>query len=422
MKWQQSNIDDERAASLNPRRHGCLRARLGDFAHCAGGNVAMMFGLAVIGVIGATGLAIDFTRQSHATSALQSAIDSVALAVAKDVDQLNAAQLSAKAQAIFDGMTGSRSLAGLRLATVYTTSPNRSLSVSVDSTMPSLFGGLFGISSLPLKAGAVIPISTRPAEITLVMDNTGSMSGRNKMTELKKAATNLVNAMQSASASGGNEIRIALVPFAKSVKIGTGAVAEPWIDWSGYHRPQSNWTGCVDDRDQPHDVSATIPTNDPDTRYPASDCNLAPIMPMTNNWNALKTRIASMTANGNTNLTIGLAWGMNMMLPGRPLSAASNEPEKFNHYMILLTDGLNTQNRWTTSTVAIDARTLEACARVKAAGIKLFTVRVIEGNANLLRSCASSPEMFYDVSDASQLTAVFDQIGAAVKNALYLQR
>ena len=90
--------------------------------------------------------------------------------------------------------------------------------------------------------------------------------------------------------------------------------------------------------------------------------------------------------------------------------------------MILLTDGVNTQNRWTSNSVSIDARTLEACSKIKAAGIQLFTVRVIDGNANLLKSCATSPDMFYDVSDASQLSAVFDKIGTAVKNALYLQR
>ena len=41
--------------------------------------------------------------------------------------------------------------------------------------------------------------------------------------------------------------------------------------------------------------------------------------------------------------------------------------------IILLTDGQNTQNRWTSSTTSIDARTQKACDNAKAANIKLYT-------------------------------------------------
>jgi hypothetical protein len=38
-------------------------------------------------------------------------------------------------------------------------------------------------------------------------------------------------------------------------------------------------------------------------------------------------------------------------------------------------------------------------------------VRVIEGNASLLRACASNPtNMYFEVSQASQLNTVFEQI------------
>ena len=145
-------------------------------------------------------------------------------------------------------------------------------------------------------------------------------------------------------------------------------------------------------------------------------------MPLTTAWTNLKNRVDEMKPSGNTNLTIGLAWGLNMLTHGAPLSTASSDPGKYANYMILLTDGVNTENRWTTNSVSIDARALEACAQIKAAGIQLFTVRVIDGNANLLRTCASSPEMFYDVDDAKELTSVFDKISSSVKSAIYLSK
>jgi hypothetical protein len=77
---------------------------------------------------------------------------------------------------------------------------------------------------------------------------------------------------------------------------------------------------------------------------------------------------------------------------------------------VLLTDGTNTQNRWSTSESAIDARTSLACTNAKAANIKIYTVRVIDGNASLLKACASKTSRYYEVSQASELNAVFSSI------------
>jgi hypothetical protein len=62
--------------------------------------------------------------------------------------------------------------------------------------------------------------------------------------------------------------------------------------------------------------------------------------------------------------------------------------------MILLTDGLNTANRFTTNPSQIDSRTAAVCENIKNAKIKLFTVRGIEGNLSLLQGCASASNLF----------------------------
>ncbi|MGE0604405.1 MAG: VWA domain-containing protein, partial [Xanthobacteraceae bacterium] len=80
-------------------------------------------------------------------------------------------------------------------------------------------------------------------------------------------------------------------------------------------------------------------------------------------------------------------------------------------YIILLTDGDNTQNRWTSSQNSIDTRTALACTNAKAAGFRIYTIRVINGNATLLRNCATDPSMYFDVDSASELDAVFNAIG-----------
>jgi hypothetical protein len=48
--------------------------------------------------------------------------------------------------------------------------------------------------------------------------------------------------------------------------------------------------------------------------------------------------------------------------------------------------------------------------------IKIYAVRVIDGNASLLKSCASNPSMYFDVQSASQLNAVFTSIAQNLAN------
>jgi hypothetical protein len=92
------------------------------------------------------------------------------------------------------------------------------------------------------------------------------------------------------------------------------------------------------------------------------------------------------------------------------LNNASAPKPELDKAIILLTDGQNTENRWSTSASSIDARTSKACSNVKAANIKLYTVRVIDGNATLLQACATKPDMFYNVQNATQLQSVFTTI------------
>jgi hypothetical protein len=99
-----------------------------------------------------------------------------------------------------------------------------------------------------------------------------------------------------------------------------------------------------------------------------------------------------------------------------PFTQASAPAPDLDKVIVLLTDGDNTQNRWTSSASSIDARTTAACNNIKAANIKIYTVRVIDGNASLLQSCATNPNMYYDVQQASQLNGVFSSIAQTLAN------
>src|SRR3954464_14292321 len=70
------------------------------------------------------------------------------------------------------------------------------------------------------------------------------------------------------------------------------------------------------------------------------------------------------------------------------------------------------ENRWTKDSVEIDQRTDRLCEAIKADKIKLYTIRVIEGNETILRNCASKPSMYFSVNQATELKGVFDKIAA----------
>jgi hypothetical protein len=130
----------------------------------------------------------------------------------------------------------------------------------------------------------------------------------------------------------------------------------------------------------------------------------------------LNNKIDAMKASGNTNVTIGLVWGWHALTSNLPLPEGSDPAPDLDKVIILLTDGTNTQNRWSSSESSIDARTALACTNAKAANIKIYTVRVIDGNAALLQGCASKPGMYYDVQQASQLNGVFTSIAQTLAN------
>jgi len=205
--------------------------------------------------------------------------------------------------------------------------------------------------------------------------------------------------------------------------------------------PKTAWDGCVRDRNQSFDVESTAPsftsTNVSKTNIsgalesyssattPATSNGFQPfqystcpatLLRLSSNWTALNDKIDELQPNGNTNVTIGLSWAFHALTAGDPLNTASVPTGDLDKVIILLTDGDNTQNRWTTTQADIDLRTQQACANVKKAGIKLYTVRVIDGNASLLQQCATRSDMYYNVQNASQLNAVFSAIAQNLAN------
>jgi Flp pilus assembly protein TadG len=193
--------------------------------------------------------------------------------------------------------------------------------------------------------------------------------------------------------------------------------------------PHSMWNGCVVDRDKNYDTTNDAPTlGDTSKQFYVeqySNCPTQPLTPMSNNWSTLKTTIGNLSPDGNTNQAIGAAWGWFSLSDTAPLSA----PAKANNYtyydyLVLVSDGLNTQNRWTTNQTTIDDRQKILCDNMKKSpyNVKIFAIQINTSTTKpdpesaVLKYCASGTDNFQMITSASQTAAAFQNVTTKLTN------
>jgi Flp pilus assembly protein TadG len=208
----------------------------------------------------------------------------------------------------------------------------------------------------------------------------------------------------------------------------------------------SNWNGCITDRGDnagpntgAYDTITTSPSSSiVATLFPAEQYAYCPaaVLPLNNNWTTMTTFVDNMVANGSTNQGIGFIHGWQSLVGGGPYP---NPPTmdtanyKYKQVIILLTDGLNTQNRWwgngsstgTSDDAKIDARQQLACSNAKGAGITVYTVQVNtstpkDATSAVLQNCASANttsdpgEKFFLLTSSDAMVSTFQQIGTQI--------
>jgi Flp pilus assembly protein TadG len=177
----------------------------------------------------------------------------------------------------------------------------------------------------------------------------------------------------------------------------------------------NEWEGCIEDRDQDYDTNANpFNASIASTYYRAQICYhtpLATMLPLTADINAARAKVQSIVPSGYTNITIGVQWGMEALSPSEPFAAPTGWDDKnVKKIMILMTDGYNTANRFNNEVAKIDPRTRLACENAKALGIKLYVIKFIDGDSNLLKECATSADTYFDISQVSKIEEVFNTI------------
>jgi Flp pilus assembly protein TadG len=449
-----------------------LRRALTAFAGARGGNVALTFAMATLPIIGGVGAAVDFSRANSIKTALQAALDSTALMLSKEAATATASQLQTDATNYFKAVFNRADAPNPTITASYTASGGSTIVVNGSVSMATKFLGVLGYNSLTINSSSTTTWGSTRLRVALVLDNTGSMAQDNKLTALKSATKGLLTQLQSAATNNG-DVYVSIIPFSKDVNVGSSYYNANWIDWTdwnsnngtqqtscsggggygwnggwgGSNNSGSNctqtwvpnnhntWNGCITDRGnsstpstQNYDQNVLAPqTGVTASLYPAeqySNCPLA-MMGLSYNWASMNSLVDQMYPNGNTNQPIGLVWGWLSLVGGGPLTAPAQDPNyTYQNVIVLMSDGLNTQNRWSSNQSAVDKRMYDStnggagtCANIKAAGVTIYTIQVNTGGdplSTLLQNCASTSDKFWMVTSSSGLGTVFNTIGTSL--------
>jgi hypothetical protein len=180
-----------------------------------------------------------------------------------------------------------------------------------------------------------------------------------------------------------------------------------------------------------------------DGEGPDYNCPPRAITPLTNNQGQVISAIEELQPKGNTVIPAGLLWGWRVLSPTEPYADGKPyDDEKWVKAIVMLTDGENMVNgggnghnesaynafgyaaccgnsghlgnkNGSEAEETLNSKLATVCSAVKAKGIRLYTIgfKINDSTTqNLLKSCATKPDMYYNSPSNDQLAAIFQDI------------
>ena len=244
-------------------------------------------------------------------------------------------------------------------------------------------------------------------------------------TSTARSGTRTVSKGSSATCSGFSSDNCSCSGSGNGKSCKTKRWRHVWVE-----NNRSTWGGCIMDRDKTYDydISNTAPSTTA-KRFPATnpqDCLGTTVKALGYDWTALTAKIDAMSPNSATNQQIGMAHGWQTLSDSTPYSPGA-VPANTSRYIIILSDGLNTKNRWwgngsstgTSDTDLIDERMDAVCAAAKADGVTIYSIFLnisSQGNSAPLQNCASDSTKYFALTSTDAVVTTFQQIGQSITN------
>lgn len=322
------------------------------------------------------GMAVDLMRFEARRTQLQQTTDRAVLAAASMRQTLDPTAV------VNDYFTKAGLFDKLKSVTVTETLNSKEVAVTASSEVDPFFMQMTGVNSLTAPGNGTATEKISDVEISLVLDISGSMGSYSKIDNLKTAAKEFVDTVLSSSEDG--KASISIIPY--NMQVDGGSALQKAL---GYYAYQTN-SYCLDWKDSDYSTtsltktdaaalqqtafsdfstsSSSTTTKAPSTSttsqsYYSCPKSMQTIMPFSKDATALKAKINSFAAGGNTSIDVGMKWGVllldpasqwilndstnglikqgvvNSVFSGRPLNPNDAEVLKV---VVLMTDGENT--------------------------------------------------------------------------------
>lgn len=459
-----------------------MRRKLSKTRHQQRGAVAVVVAIALIPLILAAGIGIDYLRAMLAREELQAAVDAAALTASAGGAVTTEAEMHKKAN---DFLRNARGTFKLKTVTpAHRDDAASTLSFGATATIETTFMRIAGLKTMEISANSLTQIPRLgPVELALVLDITWSMDAtpmggtEKKITTLKSAATGLVNKLMTSE-----NVAIGIVPFTTWINIGTSFNGQSWLnvppdktveaprligcfptgqictrdgnqapcikcEWDYTKKVNVNYrfNGTVGLRPSPYQETRDSPgVQFNGSTQPA----VAPaIMDLTkkntsNNTGlaAVRSKIAALNPTNheyvwNTFIPGGLIWGWNMLTSEMPLNRAVTEEKAkevgLRKVLLMMTDGDNNVEIDSTGlkftrvddASVTNAMTSNICENIKQDGILIYTVGFSVTSSStkaMLEKCAS-PGSYFDAENSEELLRAFEDIHTSLLRVRLLE-
>jgi Flp pilus assembly protein TadG len=424
-------------------------AKLKELRSNQSGSVAIMFALSILVLCGTVAIGVDYARALAVRSQLQHAVDAAALSARTEIDQ-SSVNLARRIQANFS--YGTRQTYGAINFVATPTPIEDGVRVVATATVPTTFGRILGINTIPVRAVAEAVSADPRLEVALALDNTGSMLG-SKIAELKIAANLLVDKVIAGSTPG--RVKFGLAPFSQFVNVGTIYRGATWLsvpndgiqtvnvcspdtglptvcerttctgtipapNTCGNVTVDHNWNGCVGSR-APSDFVSRATGGNPIPGIPDALCP-QPLMRLSSSTGDVKSKLNTMTTEGWTYVPSGLMWAWRLLSPDAPFSDGAAPDGNTKKIVVLMTDGANTKSQNGVdhdglSASAANANLAQLCQEVKKDKIEIYTVLFQEPDPIIratLAQCSSGSGYAFEAATANDLNTAFDAIAVSI--------
>jgi Flp pilus assembly protein TadG len=326
--------------------HTAIRARMAKLAREEDGNIAMFSVLLFSLMVMVGGLAVDVMRVEQKRTNLQQTLDRCVLAAASIRQNLDPETVCR------DYVEKAGLSSYLQNVEVTQSDGERIVRVTALGQQDNIFAPLLGFETFPIPAASSAVQTVTDVEVVLVLDVSGSMTGA-KLASLKTAASDFVDRVTESNED--NRVSVSIVPYnaqvnmpdylmakfnatgpvtvanANCLEIPSAMFSVPGISTSA-PIPRAVYADTASGTTGGNTYTAATATGNNGATNAFQFCNPRNgdavtgaltqnlILPPTSDATVLKAHINALYAGGNTSITLGMKWGLNLVDPGmRPV-------------------------------------------------------------------------------------------------------